>query len=413
MLSEKVMHECIKRMLGNGEIGSITPEDIECLCKLLSNIGAELDHEKSQKWMQEYFNYIDQLSRDKNFDSRIRFMLVDLIELRENRWIPRIKKDNPKKLKEIHKDIHQEAVQHQMNLRNPAPPSRIGILSKKEPPRTSTPKPDQWSTVPGRGGSDISKRKDVSHHEQSEPKPRITQKPIHDPNPHTSNTPSSTTTAPVPAPAPAPAPVASSVDPEPETVERKTEELVQEFMDNRILEEAADCVRDIKAPKMHDLVLNRCLMLLIEKKSSDQQPIEDLIAHLYHQGLFSKPVVLHVLGQALENLYDLKMDIPQAPTILGRMIGRLVKIGALENSILTRTESELKEFPQELEGVVVALISNLSKYSSEAEMNKFGSENGQVLVRLFKEFSLKGDKLKQFLDETKLQSLSNMLIPSE
>lgn len=83
------------------------PEDIECLCKLLTTVGRPMDAStKSVKQpdasgnvtavptrevMRIYFNRIDSLSNNEALDSRHRFMLRDLIDLRRNHWVLRRK----------------------------------------------------------------------------------------------------------------------------------------------------------------------------------------------------------------------------------------------------------------------------------------------------------------------------------
>lgn len=39
--------------------------------------------------MDQYFETMDQRSKSQKYPPRIRFMLRDIIELRENNWIPR------------------------------------------------------------------------------------------------------------------------------------------------------------------------------------------------------------------------------------------------------------------------------------------------------------------------------------
>jgi len=82
-------------------------------------------------------------------------MLQDLIELRENRWIPRIKKENPKTLKEIHNQAEAQQVGTGVGrgVYFPEGPSqRIQLPDKPTPtPSPLTPHPpptvDAWATV--------------------------------------------------------------------------------------------------------------------------------------------------------------------------------------------------------------------------------------------------------------------------
>jgi translation initiation factor 4G len=89
ILTERIMHECILKLL-QGQ-GTPAPEDVECLCKLMSTIGREIDIPRSKQHMEVYFQRIKVFSQAKGLESRLRFALQDLIELRENSWTERRK----------------------------------------------------------------------------------------------------------------------------------------------------------------------------------------------------------------------------------------------------------------------------------------------------------------------------------
>ncbi|PNX90109.1 eukaryotic translation initiation factor 4g-like protein [Trifolium pratense] len=84
MLTERIMHECIKKLLGRCQ----NPDevDIEALCILMSTIGEMIDHPKTKEHMDVYFERIKLLSNNMNLSSTARFMLKDTIDLRKNRW---------------------------------------------------------------------------------------------------------------------------------------------------------------------------------------------------------------------------------------------------------------------------------------------------------------------------------------
>jgi len=46
--------------------------------------------------MDQYFKKMEELSQKKDLASRLRFMLQDIIELRQNDWIPRRKEEKAK-----------------------------------------------------------------------------------------------------------------------------------------------------------------------------------------------------------------------------------------------------------------------------------------------------------------------------
>ncbi|XP_075476306.1 eukaryotic translation initiation factor 4G-like [Primulina tabacum] len=106
MLTARIMHECINKLLGQYQ----TPdeENIEALCKLMSTIGEMIDHPKAKEHMDAYFDIMVKLSNNMKLSSRLRFMLKDVIDLRKNRWQQRRKVEGPKKIEEVHRDAAQE-----------------------------------------------------------------------------------------------------------------------------------------------------------------------------------------------------------------------------------------------------------------------------------------------------------------
>lgn len=106
MLTERIMHECIKKLLG--EYQNPDEEDVEALCKLMSTIGRIIDHHKAKEHIDAYFRRMESLSNNSKLSARIRFMLKDVIELRRNDWQERRKVDGPKKIDEVRRDAVQE-----------------------------------------------------------------------------------------------------------------------------------------------------------------------------------------------------------------------------------------------------------------------------------------------------------------
>uniref|UniRef100_A0A4W4HCG9 Eukaryotic translation initiation factor 4 gamma 1 n=1 Tax=Electrophorus electricus TaxID=8005 RepID=A0A4W4HCG9_ELEEL len=155
MLTEPIMHDCIVKLLKNHD-----EESLECLCRLLSTIGKDLDFEKAKPRMDQYFNQMEKIIKERKTSSRIRFMLQDVLDLRRNIWVPRRGDQGPKTIDQIHKDAEMEEHREHIKVQQQ-------LLSKKETrgggggvglgPRTgphtpgsrSNQAPDEgWNTVP-------------------------------------------------------------------------------------------------------------------------------------------------------------------------------------------------------------------------------------------------------------------------
>ncbi|GFY43048.1 eukaryotic translation initiation factor 4 gamma 3 [Trichonephila inaurata madagascariensis] len=120
MLIEPIMHECIKKLLSQGD-----DESLECLCRLLKTIGKELDEGKAAKnsrdnQMDMYFDKMKVIVEKRLTSSRVRFMLQDVIDLKKNNWVPRRDENNPKTIDQIHKEAEREAREQQQVYQNMA-----------------------------------------------------------------------------------------------------------------------------------------------------------------------------------------------------------------------------------------------------------------------------------------------------
>ena len=73
MLTERIMHECVKKLLGNVE--NPEEEEIESLCQLLKTVGQLLDTPKARAHMDVYFTRMKELGKSTNVSSRMQFML--------------------------------------------------------------------------------------------------------------------------------------------------------------------------------------------------------------------------------------------------------------------------------------------------------------------------------------------------
>ena len=74
MLTERIMHECVKRLLGN--VDNPEEEEIASLCKLLTTIGQSLDTPKARAHVDVYFSHMKELVKNPNVNFRTQFMLL-------------------------------------------------------------------------------------------------------------------------------------------------------------------------------------------------------------------------------------------------------------------------------------------------------------------------------------------------
>uniref|UniRef100_A0A8C2ZCD4 Eukaryotic translation initiation factor 4 gamma 2 n=2 Tax=Cyclopterus lumpus TaxID=8103 RepID=A0A8C2ZCD4_CYCLU len=108
LIHESILHKCIKTLLEKKKRVQLKDmgEDLECLCQIMRTVGPRLDHEKARSLMGQYFGRMRSLMNNKELSARIRFLLQDTLELRENNWVPRkaFIDNGPKTLHQIRQD---------------------------------------------------------------------------------------------------------------------------------------------------------------------------------------------------------------------------------------------------------------------------------------------------------------------
>nr|CAH0113662.1 unnamed protein product [Daphnia galeata] len=179
ILSVKIMHQCILRLLSQPE----DEESLECLCRLLSTIGKELETpmqapagrstsiSTNRETMNSYFSTLDAIVNKRKISNRIRLMIQDVVDLRKTGWKPRREDNNPKTIDQIHREVHKERKEQERELNNPqfqgpmgsmGGPSRDGRMGDRRGGddrnrKQSRPSDDGWNTVQNSGsrGSNV------------------------------------------------------------------------------------------------------------------------------------------------------------------------------------------------------------------------------------------------------------------
>ncbi|WFD41033.1 uncharacterized protein MJAP1_004024 [Malassezia japonica] len=148
MLQPRIMHTCIVRLLRT----TTEPEEdeIESVCRLLSTVGYLLDSSQGnhKSRMDVYFKRIDDILQSDKISSRMRFMLLDVVDLRSQNWVPRHDTSAPKTIAEIHAEAakrQQQKEAEKFSLSRGG--SRRGQQRNDPPPPSSG--GDGWSTVGG------------------------------------------------------------------------------------------------------------------------------------------------------------------------------------------------------------------------------------------------------------------------
>ncbi|KAL5120612.1 hypothetical protein ACEQ8H_001360 [Pleosporales sp. CAS-2024a] len=105
MLTLRIMHECVLKLL---DFEGLPDESaIESLVKLLRTVGSTMESaEAGPKMINMYFERIEKVMNMEGLPSRLRFMLLDTIDMRKAGWKSKDILKGPKTIAEI----HQEAI---------------------------------------------------------------------------------------------------------------------------------------------------------------------------------------------------------------------------------------------------------------------------------------------------------------
>lgn len=103
MLNNQVIFVCLKDQSRN----TVDPSEdsLENLAQLIQTVGPKLDADESTRGLMKLvFDYIERVLQDVKLPSRIKFMLMDMQDLRKAKWASNKADAGPKTIEEIHRD---------------------------------------------------------------------------------------------------------------------------------------------------------------------------------------------------------------------------------------------------------------------------------------------------------------------
>eukprot|EP01059_Diplonema_ambulator_P014785 TRINITY_DN2577_c0_g3_i1.p1 TRINITY_DN2577_c0_g3~~TRINITY_DN2577_c0_g3_i1.p1 ORF type:complete len:407 (+),score=112.60 TRINITY_DN2577_c0_g3_i1:128-1222(+) len=136
LITEKIMHQVLRMFLSQKEVDD---EQLETMTQLMFTIGKQLDTDKAKEYMDYYIKRMKELQNSDQVSTRVKFFLMNVIELREERdWVPRNEEDAPQKLDDFHRA--REMKENRLPTWNPVQPKQFA----KPPTATQV----KWSPKP-------------------------------------------------------------------------------------------------------------------------------------------------------------------------------------------------------------------------------------------------------------------------
>ena len=82
---------CVKQeLLGHDTRDCPAEENVEAICQFFNTIGKQLyESPKSRHINDGYFSRLKELTTNPQLAQRLRFMVLDVLDLRANNWVPR------------------------------------------------------------------------------------------------------------------------------------------------------------------------------------------------------------------------------------------------------------------------------------------------------------------------------------
>ncbi len=106
MLTERIMHQCIQKLLA--VVDDPGEEEVESLCKLMTTVGEELDKDRGKKIMDAYIVRMQKMLNTDKLTSRIKFMILDVIDRRKRGWTGDVGLKGPRTIQEIHQEAAKQ-----------------------------------------------------------------------------------------------------------------------------------------------------------------------------------------------------------------------------------------------------------------------------------------------------------------
>ncbi|KAL1553810.1 Eukaryotic translation initiation factor isoform 4G-1 [Salvia divinorum] len=384
MVPERIVHHIVQELLGQDSSSCPEEENVEAICQFFNTIGKQLDeNQKSKRINDTYFSRLKDLGAHPQLPARLRFMIRNVLDTRANNWVPRREEVKAKTITEIHTEAEKN-----MGLR---PGATAGMRNSRvmaggqgglSPTGFPMNRPGTGGMMPGMPGVrkmpgmpgmdndnwEVPRSRNMPRGDGSmaQPPARAQPQPLgKTPSVNPRFLPQGTggfmgsktsalvqgtglparapTVEPVSeAPAPirqAPAPVADK--PSPPTAKlsldefkRKTKSLMEEYFSIKLLDEALECVLELKSPAYHSEFVKEAISLALEKAPPCVEPVSKLVDYLFEKRVVNADDIGTGCISYAALLEDLAIDLPKAPAYFGEIIGQLVLAGALNFKVV-------------------------------------------------------------------------------
>lgn len=115
---------------------------------------------------------------------------------------------------------------------------------------------------------------------------------------------------------------------------RKTVSLLEEYFSVRLLDEALQCVEELKSPAYHPEFVKEAISRALDKSPPCVEPVATLLEYLFSKNILTAGDIgtgCLLFGSLLD---DIGIDLPKAPNNFGEIIGKLILAGGLDFKVV-------------------------------------------------------------------------------
>lgn len=375
LLPEKIMHAVIVELLRN--VSDPEEEEVESFCRLFTTVGPKLDTVAAQRQIESYLGRMTQLTTNTVLSTRVRFMILDVLDLRKVKWAGK-DREMPKTLADFQRELAEK--QAQMAASRSSRPAgsrdardargdRPGSVRPDQRPGSARPSLHYQSSGGNASSTSVSSRED-HHSRRRDPPPPLRQDrrggggqssggfqtvsssrgspALRATTPQMDNRPASTASASTTGSAaqnrydllmaeshaaesaeatPASTPTAPVAPWEEAKALSQLQSAFNELMRFKKLDDFVAIWTEIIPTGHHKEALNKLLGLSLD---SGEKAVEALGQQVFPSSIkFDRAAVLQVFTETMGMLDDLAVDLPRAPEYAGKLMAAAIDAGML------------------------------------------------------------------------------------
>uniref|UniRef100_A0A6N2K1P4 MI domain-containing protein n=1 Tax=Salix viminalis TaxID=40686 RepID=A0A6N2K1P4_SALVM len=372
MVHEKIVHHIVQELLGDDSKTCPAEENVEAICQFFNTMGKQLDENpKARRVNDVYFSRLKL--------HHLRFMVRNVLDVRANSWVPRREEVKAMTISEIHSEAEKNlgmrpgATAVMRNGRNATGGVGPGGFPIGRPGSGGMmPGMPGMMKMPGMPGLDdgnweVPRSRAMPRGNSFGP----TQVTRHVPTSLINKSPSLNArllpqgsggviagktslllqgsgapsrpgfaVSAIPSPQ---KPLAPTTRSNPDDLRRKTISLLEEYFSVQILDEALQCVEELKDTSFHPEVAKEAIALALEKSPPCVESVIKLLEFLHTKNVLAARDIgtgCLLYGSSLD---DIGIDLPKAPNNFGEILGSLVVAQGLDFEVFKEVLKKVED----------------------------------------------------------------------